>query len=304
MSFAFYSLKRLNRLYPMFLIGLAVGFIAIVLKIQAGQTSFNDGEAVRALSLNAFFLPFFHHGYVLNFNYKMTGEVFPFNTCYWSLFFELFVNVCFYFTVKGSKNAIILYTLGLLTFAFTVLKFNAVAQGWGTDNFINGFPRVFVGFFGGVLVFEIYKRLVVSPSVRVQNAILFIRRHSIKIIAAMSIVFLIACRGTTHGVRYLYVIEVLLMPAAVLVATFVMPKSGTLNHVMTKLGAMSYPLYCLHYPILHLAQSINKLDGLKLDMLDVAAIAMVCTLTATYFVFDYVDENVRAYLGRKFLPRT
>jgi peptidoglycan/LPS O-acetylase OafA/YrhL len=304
MSFNKYGLKRLYRLYPTFLIGLVVGFVAIVLKIQAGQTSFDDAEAVKAFCLNALFLPFFHHGYVLNFNYELIGEVFPFDTSYWSLFFELFVNMIFFFAIKNARSSALLYALALAVFGFAILKYNAVTPGWGTNNFLLGFPRVLVGFFGGVLVFKLYKKLVASDTQRIVAAIAYVRSHSIQFILGLSLLFILACRGVTHGVRFVYFIDVMVMPAIVLVSAFVATKSPRLNHWMSQLGIMSYPVYCLQYPMLHLVQAINRLDGLKLGMFAMVAISMVCTVAASYFIFDYIDQNVPAFLGRRFMVRS
>lgn len=89
--------QRLLRLWPLYMVGLVTGLIAIILRQGVGC-----GLMVSA-ALNSFMLPDFSHLFEGN---SKGIELFPFNWPAWSLFFEVAVNIAFfaYVTIRRKTD--------------------------------------------------------------------------------------------------------------------------------------------------------------------------------------------------------
>lgn len=154
-----YIKKRLIRLYPMFLIGLILGAIALILKFIYGQTNLNSTQLFLAFSLNLFYLPYLADFYVQIGSDRIPSAIFPLNDPAWSLFFEMFVNVSLAFLLLFSKNVKFIITIltisaiGLI--GYSILTHTAT-PGWGLKSFFGGIPRVFFSFFVGILIFLMF----------------------------------------------------------------------------------------------------------------------------------------------------
>lgn len=278
MSFSVYLKKRLVRLYPMFLIGSTLGILGFLIKFIHGTNTYSLLEVIKAGVVNSFYLPYF-----VNRQVDQIHAVFLLNPPSWSLFFELVANVVFIFTIRFSKTLLVGLTIlfGILLI-FAGAAFHT-SPGWSTTNFIGGFPRVGYSFMLGVLIFKFFDFSEKIPRV-----------SCFWIIFALTICFLVP--SFQKWVYYWLLGALFLMPLIVLLGSRVDVKQPLLSKLFVYLGWISYPIYCLHSPLLGIWESISPMpDKYNVGLL----ILFPLTILITHLIAKYIDNPVRAWLSRR-----
>ena len=116
---------RLIRLYPLFLVGLLLGLVAVSMKTAAGTSDYTWRDLTEGFVLNLAVLPFPNHGAITIMNSQEEGMIFPFNIPNWSLFFELAANLSVFAFIKmrlySIKGTMWIVLLSFLCFGFAIL---------------------------------------------------------------------------------------------------------------------------------------------------------------------------------------
>jgi peptidoglycan/LPS O-acetylase OafA/YrhL len=302
MRFADFLRRRLIRLYPMFIVGLVIGAPVLILATRLGFTNYGAGDIATGILCNLFYLPFLNAGDVVTkLGGTVHGAIFPANDPSWSLFFELAANFFFFALFAMSRRR-----LGLLvTVSFAAIvavgilmsllggKYGVVvAAGWSTQNFLAGFPRVFYGFGFGILLYKLLDSGWVADVTRrlpLGNSSVYL------LFAATALVFLVPSIPHANSLYYLFAIA-LIAPLLVLVGATVPCESKTALSVATFLGWLSYPLYCVHFPIVRAVAMLND-SGYRLGVPPIVLSALVSIAVAVAVTKIY-DEPVRAWLTR------
>lgn len=282
MSLGEFVTRRLVRLYPMFLFGIFFGSFALVLKILFGQSTIRLDDVALVIFLNSIYLPYFSDFYVQIGNGNIHSPVFPANDPSWSLFFEFFVNVLFAgFAIYFRR--FVFYGVAVVGFGALLIyavAYKISAPGWGVDNFFGGFPRVVYGFFSGVVVYFLWDRFreripVVRPVFLMFFLLLFFLKES----------------GVFWLFGALFVVPVLVLVGAV---------SQSLSEAAQKryeyLGWISYPVYCLHFPIYSIFTSLT--GNLDFGVWGVVICSFV-TILLSHLLAKFFDEPIRALLSAK-----
>src|SRR5579863_5999263 len=81
-----FMMRRLIRLYPLYLSGTLIGFTALALKTTIGATNYSFSDLLSALQYNLLFLPYLNVETVVNFGHPDIGQLFPTNVAAWTLF--------------------------------------------------------------------------------------------------------------------------------------------------------------------------------------------------------------------------
>lgn len=238
MSFGDFFMRRVQRLYPLYLLGMVFGLCALLLKYKHGLTDYDAPSIAKAAALNLFYLPYFANFTVEIFQDKVTGVVFPLNGPAWSLFFGFVANVIYFFTVRGGRRMVpTIFVLSGLGF-FITAKIYGEGGGWGSDNFIAGFPRITFAFFGGALIYHYREKLRFLP--RVPVAAIFITIAALMMVPSFRL-----------HIYYWFVCATLIVPLLVALAQNCSDWSHSRG---TKLaiyfGGLSYAMFCLHVPLL------------------------------------------------------
>jgi peptidoglycan/LPS O-acetylase OafA/YrhL len=280
MAFGTFFTARAVRLLPMYLMGLSVGVVAAGLGAAACHDSLADLGLVTGLS--AFMLPYFGH-----LAWPMNGmchadALFPLNTPAWSLFFEMAVNLGFFFVLTRWRRAsgwLVLISLGI--FLGLILREHVVNPGWGRGDFLEGIPRVISEFGIGALLYR-WHHLI-----RLRAKIL-----PWLLIAAVCVLFYSA------NVARAWTDVFLLMPVTLLL-TASLSLGGWQRRVAHWLGELSYPLYMLHVPINNLAIQLLHTHHLAARL----QLFLVCSLSvlAATLVMP-IDRRVRAWLTTHLRP--
>ncbi len=232
---------RVLRLYPAWLMGCALGWIALVGLVATGQTTMTPEQAVAASILNLLNLPYLGTHVTQIFTARIPADIFPLNDPGWSLFFEYCVNLLFFVLItRWSRWPFWLWPALAALIFFIAVKLFGEGPGWGASNFLGGFPRVCYGFLTGALLHHWRDRLPAGPRLPVWTLLL-----------VLTLVLNVpAFRLHTY---YSFFMTLFFVPLAVLLgARAVLPAGSRRQHWARLAGTLSYPLYCVHFPILFL----------------------------------------------------
>ncbi|MCM2326638.1 MAG: acyltransferase [Lysobacter sp.] len=243
-----YILRRITRLYPMYLVGLLMGGAALCLMKAHGLTNMTWSSIVLAGALNALYLPYLNHYAVQIYAWPIPGAIFPLNNPAWSLFYGMVANFIYAATLRNSRIKPVawmaVFAVGLPLAAYTF----GTTPGWGTDNFIGGLPRVLYAFFAGVFVFQVRDRLTALPR--------FEWTTTLALVMAMFLV------PRFPGYQFYWLAcSLLVVPLLVaLAARAPVGADSPWRAAFGYSGRLSYPVFCVHYPLLMVFSATLSVD--------------------------------------------
>ncbi|MBB3223214.1 acyltransferase family protein [Pseudoduganella umbonata] len=248
LGFAEFARIRLIRLYPIYLLS-AVLALGVVIIGQVGGGKLNGDTAIQlsmAAAATAFFLPF---------PVSWTSYLFPLNSVYWSLFFELVVNFLYAavrprLTDTGVKCVLIVSGIACAVLA---LQTDSLDHGYdfSAQGVIGGLARSLFGFSLGVLLYE--RRAKLAALLRGRFPPWF------------SFVLVAGVLGSPSVPGFDGIIALacifFILPLAMVGAAFESPRNERLGSAMAALGAASYPLYTLHGPVIYVVWQVARRMG-------------------------------------------
>ncbi len=291
MSLGKFILKRLVRLYPMFIIGSLIGAIALAGKVAHGQSSLAPAGALKAILLNCIYIPYFGNFHVQVGHADYVSTVFPTNDPAWSLFFELAINVAFgIWAIRSTRiRPLLPVAFGALAFVLYAEITGHIDPGWGASNFAGGFPRAIFGIFAGVYIFHAMQ----APNFKLPTV------HPLILMLLLLVMFSYVPHFE-HFKSLLWLGNILIVvPVLVALGSRSHPGGPKMRRVFDYLGWISYPVYCVHYPIYSIFSLMteNASDGL-LGVMCCTAI----TLAVAHFASKFLEEPVRTKLARSLFP--
>lgn len=239
LTFRQFTIVRLIRLYPLYIVGLLLGVVYAALKphLQADAT-FDLGSGMLSLGLNSLFLP------------ALTDSktIFPFNVAAWSLCFEMAVNLLYALIVRHVTNWQLL--LMVLSSAVYLLcmdpSVTSLDLGWGGENLAGGLARIGFSFPLGILMW------------RHIHWLRFRLPSGAGALLLLPLTWLIATPTGTPTIAYDLACVFVAFPVFVALAC-ASAAPARLVRGYSFLGFLSYPLYILHVPLLWwLAGGINS----------------------------------------------
>jgi peptidoglycan/LPS O-acetylase OafA/YrhL len=265
-----YMALRIKRLYPVMLAAVVLGAAVAV----------GRGEPLYpAMALQVLLLPVFWGPPIFG------GELFPLNGPQWSLFFELFANALHAaaFSWLTDRRLAVVVGLAALLLTATAFYFGGLNGGWTRYNFWGGPPRAIFGFSAGLMIFRLQARGVVAPRVPY----------------ALVVAGLILCL-TRPFVPYGdfpaldLSIALVALPALVFLAVR-SPVQGRVATWATWAGALSYPLYAIHMPLLRAWEGM--FGGLPDDYTRLGWIVALPVLLGMAFLFERnFDTPIRRWM--------
>ncbi|WP_321921290.1 acyltransferase [Burkholderia sp. BCC1998] len=303
-----YLKRRVMRLYPMICIGFTIGFASLVVMRMHSSAAFSLGNLAAATGQNYFLVPYLGRfsvaGFVGAANHGLPAVddpgVFPLNPPAWSLFFELFASVVLIAAIKmatqsllrlayASLGAFVVYgwLVGLDNDKLTVI----LNQGWSADNFIGGFFRVGYGFLLGVAIGKMHDA---SVSARPHWFVAGLVKNDYMLF----VVFLMVV-AFPSSIKGMYSVAILLFvaPALVYRGAMLAPSGKTIARLSAFLGWISYPLYCVHYPIGRLVFAYAP--QADIHVVRTAMIAAFLSIVSAAILAKFVEEPIRSYLGKR-----
>lgn len=273
---------RVIRLHPMIAFGAMLALGVTVVEHLKGKPVLYE---LPALTWLASFVP-------LPALWTSAEIAFPWNTPLWSLLFELIVSLAFALSLRHLTTrrlvAIVLLCAALLVGSASHESGFQVGFRNQPLNLALGLPRVCVGFFLGVLLRQLWGRLP---------------QRDLKLGWLCALLLLVSFAGVppaswTAGV-YDASLILLLYPLLILAGASSTPR---LPRMASLAGAISYPLYVVHEPMLRLVSGMFQmlhLGGPKPGGAD-ALLRCIVVVASAWLVLKLYDEPVRNWLRHRF----
>ena len=294
LSLRAFVVKRLIRLHPLALLGAAMGLLLLLLKWRFYPDKVDPLPRILVAGMfNSLMLPTPFGGATSH------HETFPTNGPLWTLFFEFVANVLW------AWIGIRLRTVGLLTVVLgswvtmAVYAYHAHTLNVGFDiaTFPAGLARVCFGFPLGVVIFRLRSSLRLPA---LPGGALLLGAILLMILAS-------PVNEDETGVPWWDLSSVLVWLPLIVVFGMAQGASGRVGAL---LGALSYPIYVLHFPMLLVASGLYQTVLRSWSVHLVVVVTLVMIVGVAFAALRLYDEPVRRVLSRAarrhdlFRPRT
>ncbi|MFT3723944.1 MAG: acyltransferase [Hyphomonadaceae bacterium] len=280
-----FMLQRVIRLYPIFLIGLVMGLCVHIIAWQDDHKS--SGTIALEIVPQFLMLPSLNTNEV---------SIFTLNGPSWSLFFELCANLLYILIFRFLSMRVLIGVVILMAAAMVVSTYHygEAHVGWSQAHVWGGFPRAGFGFFMGVQMF----RLAGSPKAPPRR----ISAWACLIILTPIPVTALLVPETIKLPVQLFV-ALIYGPALIWLAMLVQPPRF-LHKLCARAGALSYPIYMLHFPMLALFERIAwKHPDIVKHGPWIGVGLLVASIALAAAVERFYDTPVRSWIGRKLKER-
>jgi peptidoglycan/LPS O-acetylase OafA/YrhL len=286
MSFRRFVVVRLIRLYPVYIMGSAVGLTYYASKVFVGYPNAPSPESL--LTLIGMALAFMPNPDIV----QSPAGVFPFAPSSWSLSTEMIVSIIYGLCLFRLQTRLVLVVslLSLIVFLSFAYLHGTFDLGWGWNSFGYGILRTLSIFSLGIWLYRISSRIELTTYLP-------------------TIIFLAAITGCVillppAGLAVALVI-VFLVFAPFIACQPVFDLTGVKAALCEQLGRFSYPIYVLHTPVLLWTYAIAK--QLHLDNETIGRpfgfAEIVFTLLLSRAALA-IDEPLRRALSRRIKRRT
>ena len=237
--------RRLIRLHPMVVLGIALGVLTFF--IQGGTrwdgTHVTISAVMIAVLLHLFFIPEIPGA---SSDIRGNGEMFPLNGPHWSLFFEYIGNIFYALLLRRLPTKLLTLWVVILGIAFAVLGvsdlagYGNIGMGWTLEgvNFWGGLLRMMFPFSCGLLMSRVFKPMKIRGAFWICTILLVIFL-SIPNLGKMNCIYEVTC-------------VIVVFPLIVYMAASGTTTDRASTSLCRFLGDISYPLYAVHYPFMYL----------------------------------------------------
>jgi len=272
---------RVIRLYPMYLLGLAIALSLAGLGAAREWIGPGWGDILTVAVFGMLFLPApVMAGYG-------DGALYPANAPAWSLFFELIANLVYAVIARVLSLRVLLAILGVgaVAVTFTIARHGEVrGPGWMWAHFDAGLARVLFDFFAGVAIYRLRER---------------VKLPALPWWAAIGAFIAVIAATPADGWRVVYDIAAALVLMPVLAA---LASGGVVTGVVARLcaisGLLSYGVYVLHVPLLSVIRTAAAVTGVQLGEGPFLALAVAVSAGIAAWVANSVyDGPARLWLS-------
>jgi peptidoglycan/LPS O-acetylase OafA/YrhL len=290
MTFRQFLLVRWIRLFPLYAVGLLLGLAIFCAKMLLQRMNVPGMHLGKVFFLALWFLP---SSQELG---QGWGTAFPLDPPAWSLFFEWLANIAWstaLISVDRWRQAILLFILGAGYFAQSI-HFGGVRGGNFYNNLDLGLLRVAFPFLAGVMLFAAKPKPTAEPG---DLGAVTLGAFLIALMALPS-----AAIGIPQGV-FEGVAVCVAFPSIIFLGSKMFPTRRTAK-VMSWLGEISYAIYIVHYPLIHMLNNLARAWATSLARVWLLVmIQLGIMLAASHVLMRLWDIPVRAYLSRRLLER-
>lgn len=296
-----FLLRRVIRLQPMVLVAVVLGAISFV--IQGCEHW--DGTSV---SMSAVILSFVMAFFMLPAlpgtapEIRGNGEMFPINGPSWSLFFEYIGSIFYALFLHRLSTRLLKVFVGAAGIALAAVALGNgsgdyhLGVGWTAagHGFWMGLARMTFSFSVGLLLSRTFRPVKIRGAFWICSAL---------IVAVLSVPYV----GGAEKPMMLNAVYDLVCTVVVFPLIVYLGASGTTTdrqsgRICEFLGAISYPVYIIHYPFMYLMYAWTWKNGYGVDRVwPVAAVIIVTVIVLAWMLLKYYDEPVRRWLSAKLL---
>ncbi len=272
---------RLVRLHPLVILGVAIGAIGFWFDPYT-----NLGHKVGLLKLIGVML--------IGFTLLPSPDVRGWNETHsldgpcWSLLQEYIANLIYaFFGRRMSRNVLwVIVTISAVVLVTVSVWRGDLATGWGYDTFWIAVVRMMFPFFAGLLLFRTGK-LIRIPMAYV----------------VCSLILILLFFFPTYQFNGWFEAGCVIIAFPIIVAA---GAGGQITGRWLKIckfsGAISYPLYIVHYPFIYIyTQWVFLKKPAPAQIIPIAVGLFIFFLILAWAALKFYDEPVRAWLKRRFL---
>jgi peptidoglycan/LPS O-acetylase OafA/YrhL len=226
-------------------------------------------------------------------------EMHPLNAPVWSLFFEYIANILYALIVRRFSKTLL--TILVVLSACFLVQFlimgpqGDVIGGWSINGLQLhiGFARLLYPFFAGILLCRMGKLIHVKNAFAICSLLLVI------------VLFIPRIGGPNklwmNGI-YEAISIIIVFPLIVSIGAGGSISNGFANKVCCFLGAISYPLYITHYPLIYLYSALSVNHKFPKHTTSLFGIfVLFLSITIAYVSLKFYDEPAREWLKKRFL---
>ena len=292
--------RRLIRLHPMVVMGVAVGLVCYVLHgcTLWDGTSVPWSQILTAVVFGLFLIPS-PKALDVRGNY----EAFPLNGPHWSLFFEYIGSLVYVLLLRRLPLKALKWWVGIMPVLLFVnastSEYNSIAYGWSTEpyNLFGGSLRLFFAYPAGLLLARLFRKRRPAPT-----ALPAFLLCSVAIVALLAVPSLSTLTGiAVFNPLYQCLVVCLAFPAVVWFGARGVI-AGRYRSLVAFLGRLSYPLYAVHYPLIYLYihwLMVGKQPFGASPWATPIALFFIALILGTLCQLCY-DEPLRRWLSRKY----
>lgn len=275
LPFSRFAALRAIRLYPLFLVGLALGVVRGVGQIVLDRPDqLGVGDLAISTVLEVFLLPS-----------PVTDNIFPLNGPGWSLFFEMVISLIYgAVLVKASLRVLFAAAAAsALLLVVSAVSHGSLEVGWAWAHLHGGVARVGFAFSVGMIIARLHRSGT--------------RASAAALLPMFALVALLCFRPSDSArVAYDLIVAMVAAPALVWWGASLNPVRG-LQRASEVLGELSYPVYAIHYPALWMFGFAARKAGVPAVVW--MPLFLVGIVVAAWALNRYFDQPLRERLNRR-----
>ncbi|MDE5896164.1 MAG: acyltransferase [Muribaculum intestinale] len=297
-----FMLRRIIRLQPMVVLSVVIGAIAYLLQgsVHWDGTPVPFHWVLVALILGLFMIPVLPGAAA---DVRGNGEMFPLNGPAWSLFFEYIGNVLYaVFLHRLSKNGLrtVVAVSGIGLAACALCNMSGafhLGVGWSMADmgWLGGFLRLSFSFGIGLMLTRDFRPMRIRGAFWICAALITV---------IMSCPYIGSTDGNPSIANGVYdiICTLLIFPTIVYIGACGTTSDIFSSKVCEFLGAISYPVYIIHYPVMYMFYAWVWNNGITFaDAWPVCMALFVVIILEAWIAMKWYDAPVRRYLSRKLL---
>jgi peptidoglycan/LPS O-acetylase OafA/YrhL len=276
LSLAEFFKRRMIRLYPLAFLGLLLGCFKLISEIVVNPGGIEPfSEFVSICVLNVLLIP--------NLTQQFLGELFPVNPPIWSLFAEILVNIIWCVLKPRIDLLFVILSVSCLLLFYFVMTTLEGLRVLGPDSAYaaGATARVTFCFFLGTLLSRFRSRL---PH-------FFWLSNPVLLSTMLVIVCCMSGAGRVWDLLSIYLFLPIILVGGIGAGTEVDAP------ICKLLGAISYPLYVVHFPIFLLLSGFRHSVFPALGPILIAVFAVLLSIAVATAVERFYDRPVRNYLS-------
>ncbi|WP_187277859.1 acyltransferase [Methylobacterium sp. WL18] len=283
MTLRSFIISRMIRLMPLVFVATVISGTYVWARVIQGSDTSTGFQVITAIMLNLLSIPFFDAPSAIG-----GPQLFPLNGPQYTIFLEIIVNISWYFTSKIECPMLNYVVVGISLIFIVILGIGGDTSG----TFSCGLSRVFYSFYVGIILFTIFNKTGRGAATLIDKSLFAVCFALMVLIFALPLPYMLTWTGELMWIA-------VFSPALVFVAARVRIE-GRLTSISVWLGAISYPVYILHYPLFCWINGAYQYIFEAKNFMVEAGLLMLSLALLSQIILKLFDSPIRSLLTRTY----